>query len=113
MSTLVESRLNGQSLGNAHKITATTGGSSNNRINELKNIGENAASSSAQQQIPEVNVNGGAPPQESTSVARSANMSAASSTTEQDSGWGSNFWVTLIEPQVRSFVSSCWTSACR
>lgn len=47
--------------------------------------------------VPEVNVNGEAPP----ATPRTPKPGPAAGVAEPDSQWGANFWVTLIEPQVR------------
>ena len=51
--------------------------------------------------VPEVNLNGSALPKSSTRVPKTSAPPAAGVV---DSAWGANFWVTLIEPQVRPYL---------
>lgn len=102
MSTLVEPRMNDAVLGSTFKSGSVKEG-------EKETNGTHPSGSSSQQVVPELNVNGSALPKESGSSPRtskaSPKISAAPSNAEQDSGWGSNFWVTLIEPQVRTLFT--------
>ena len=61
--------------------------------------------------IPEVNVNGNAPPTPSAARPRPSKTSTAPS--EVETGWGANFWVTLMEPQVCAlFFFSLYSQSC-